>query len=183
MPKLTAIVLVIVVALTALLWLYTQPDPVPEFPEPAGASASSKAAIPITPGFEDLLEPSPRTRSRSPSATLERHGSLLAEARDEEWAQRIESTIRSFIESRRAADGADTHRIELPVIECRMTLCEVQAIGTASDANSPLNVQSLASQMVQGPLASEFGDSSTESFGLPDGRVGYLVFLTRNRNL
>src|ERR1044072_909714 len=111
MPKPTAIVLVIAVALMALLWLYTQADPVPNAadgpmtadssdPDPnaevaaLGAQDTPETAGPITPGLEDLLEPSPRTRSRSPSATLERHESLLAEARDEEWAQRIESTIR-----------------------------------------------------------------------------------------
>lgn len=233
MPKLTATVLVVVLAIMALLWLYTQPDPVPEFPEPdrGGASAqpnvaetglatpvasrrqavhaapaadpgaptidsaqtdpsaevdalgaqnTNETAIPITPGFETLLEPSARTRSRAPSVTIEQHERLLAEGRDEEWAGRIESAIRSFFESSLTAQGLDAHRIELPVIECRTTLCEAQAIGAAADANSTLNAQSLATQMVHGPLASDFSDSASDTFGLPDGRIGYLVFLTRN---
>jgi hypothetical protein len=157
------------------------PDPDAEVAA-LGGQNTDQTAIPITPGFEPLLEPSPRDRSRSPPATLGQHDGLLAETRDEEWAGRIESGIRTFIQSRVTAKGLDLNRIELPVIECRTTLCEVQAIGFAADEDSPRNVKRLAVEMLHGPLASEFSESSTEVIGMPDGRVGYLVFLTRNRS-
>jgi hypothetical protein len=88
-----------------------------------------RTALAITPGFELMLALPGKLQSRQLSSpVLKQHGRLLAEARDERSADRMEPAIRNFIETRLAAQGLDAQTIELAVSECRATSCQVQAV-------------------------------------------------------
>ena len=138
----------------------------------------------VTPGFEPTLAPEKEPSDVSlTQVPLRQHRKLQAEARDEAWAGGAESDIRSLVEKELTAHGLDTHRVELPVLECRSTGCEIQAIGHPEDVrnNRAADLQFIVPKLFETPRGAEFDRNGTSVMltSLPDGRVGYVVFLWR----
>ena len=131
--------------------------------------------IDVSPGFESLLEPAAESR---------RHQQLQSEPRDEAWAPRIEDSLTSGIQDSLTAQGLNTQRVELHVVECRTSGCEIQAVGYAEDNQKPgVDLQLIVPGLMAGSLGNDF-DREAQSMSLrtlPDGRIGFLVFLTRKQ--
>ncbi|HEU4625612.1 MAG TPA: hypothetical protein VFS52_12650 [Steroidobacteraceae bacterium] len=161
-----------------------EPAPRETQPNSTGTASTKPTPIDVSPGFESLLAPATDPPDTSPSsAIVRRHRQLLTEVRDDEWAGRVEPDIRLYVEKSLTAEGLDPQRIQLSVIECRTTGCEIQAATVAQieDGMKPNEPQMLFGRMVRGPLAGDFDprDMMVMVTTLPDGRHGYVAFLPR----
>jgi len=161
--------------------------------EVAGARSPSTAAsavlpadpIDIAPGFEGKF---PRSETISDTdfrwPLVRQHEKLQAEPRDPAWSERTETALRQGIEHELTAKGFDTQRIQLPVIECRTTGCEIQAIGFQADNSKPdVDLQMILPRVLTGPLSGEF-DRDAYSMSLsdtPDGRIAIIGMLPRKK--
>jgi hypothetical protein len=139
--------------------------------------------IDVAPGFENLKKPLAEMKETDPERhEVVRHKELESEPRDEAWAPRIESALTGAIQDSLTAQGLETQRIELHVVECRRSGCEIQAVGYAEDNGKPgVDLQFIIFQIMQSSLGNEF-DRDALAMSLrtrPDGRIGFLVFLTR----
>jgi hypothetical protein len=140
--------------------------------------------IDVSPGFEHLSTPAAEMEDTDPRwSTWRRHQKLQSEPRDEAWAPRMEAALRSGIQDSLTARGFDTQRIELPVVECRTTGCEIQAVGYSGDQKKGIDLQFILRSLLRGSLASEF-DLEGYSIMLssrPDRRVTILAQLPRKK--
>jgi hypothetical protein len=113
--------------------------------------------------------------------TLRQHRKLQTEARDEAWATGVEADIRSLVKNDLIAQGLDTHRVELPVLECRTTGCEVQAIAHREDFKLGNDLQFTMLKMYTGARGEELDRSRAlvHFSELPEGRLAYIFFVWR----
>ena len=152
--------------------------------ELASVGSAVVPQIEVTPGFESILNPHvvpPDTEVLG--VPVRRHLKVQREGRDNTWAPRVESDIRTSVRNELVVQGFDPNGLEMKVIECRSTDCEIQAVG-----NPPGNYQVGDFQTVMNKLLSDGGllsadfDKARHLFmmqGLPDNKVGYVVFLPR----
>lgn len=153
---------------------------------PAMPQATGKALpIDVSPGFEFLMKPAAEMKDTDHMwINWRRHQQLQSETRDETWAPRMEAALRGGIQDSLTARGLDTQRIELPVIECRTTGCEIQAIGYAEDnMKSGVDLQTVLPPLLAGSLGNEF---DLQGYILmmssrSDQRLGFLVLLPRKK--
>jgi hypothetical protein len=148
-------------------------------------STGEALPIDVSPGFEYLSTPPAEMQDTHPLWSVwRRHQKLQSESRDGAWAPRIETSLRDVIEDSLTANGFDTQRIELPVLECRTSACEIQAIGYAQDNMKPgVDLQSIVFAMMAGNLGNEFDRDglSINMSSRADGRLTYLVSLPRKK--
>lgn len=114
-----------------------------------------------------------------------RHQQLESEPRDDTWAPRMEAALRRGIEGALTARGLDTERIELPVVECRTSGCEIQAVGYAMDNMKPgVDFQDILPALLKGSLGSEFDLAGFSLMVSPraDGRLTFLALMPRTKN-
>jgi hypothetical protein len=149
------------------------------------AAAGDTLPIDVSPGFEFLSKPATEMEDTDFMwPNWRRHQQLQGEVRDETWAPRMESALRTGIADALTARGLDTQRIELPVVECRTTGCEIQALGYAEDQRQRVDLQFIVPALLRESLANEFETQRVRvtMMGRPDQRVGYLVLLSRKQN-
>jgi len=158
---------------------------------PAAPSKSSARAvrapeygsspIPITAGFEHVFAAEDGADADL-NPVIARHAKLQAEARDTAWAESTERDISSNVQDFLDQRGIDRHDLELPVVRCGATLCEIQAVGQADGSSH--DWQTVLPQMIQGSLGQDFNarNAMTIVFELPSGQSGYVTFLTRKVN-
>ena len=177
-------------------------DPRPVDPAVAGAPASPVATpaspskssaravrapeygsspIPITAGFEHVFAAEDGVDADL-NPVIVRHAKLQAEARDPVWADSTEQDITTNLQDFLDQHGIDRHDIELPVVRCGATLCEIQAVGQADGSSH--DWQTVLPQLIQGSLGQDFNarNAVTTVFGLPNGQSGFVTFLTRKVN-
>lgn len=143
--------------------------------------AESALPIDVTPGFELLATRTSSLKDTDPrKPLLLRHEELQAEPRDPAWSPQMEATLLKGFQDLLTEAGVDIHRVELPVVECRRSGCEIQAIGFREDVKDKnTNIQLIVARMLAGPLRSELESPFGTMSKLPDGRVGYIVLLNR----
>jgi hypothetical protein len=151
---------------------------------PPSQSAGETVPIDVFPGFEYLNKSAAEmTDTDGMWPTWRRHQQLQSESRDEAWAPRMETALRSAIQDSLVAKGFDTQRIELPVVECRTTGCEIQAVSYSQDVGrTPADLQKIVPDLLKGSLAGEFESFILMHRPLPDQRIGVLAHLPRKRN-
>lgn len=141
--------------------------------------------IDVSPGFEMLSTPASEMKSTDRHwASWRRHQELQAEPRDEGWSPRIETSMRQEIQNSLMTHGVDADRVEVRVLECRTTGCEMQAVGLMEDdQREGVDVQSIVGNLLKGNLGTEFDSSGPVVTRLrqPDHRTGYLLFLPRKK--
>ena len=148
---------------------------------PPTPNASSALPIDVTPGFEMLNTKTSSLKNTDPrKPLLLRHEELQEQPRDPAWSERMEAALRKGIQDSLTAHGVDTQRVELPVVECRATGCEIQAIGFREDiGKAGVGIQRILPALLLGPLNSELDNPHGTLSSLPDGRVSYIVLLGR----
>jgi hypothetical protein len=152
---------------------------------PASHSTGEALPIDVSPGFEFLSKPASEMEDTdSQWANWRRHQKLQSEPRDEAWAPRMEAALRIGIQDSLTARGFDTQRIELPVIECRNTGCEIQAVGFSQDNMKPADFQTILFTLLGGSLGSEFDQKGFSLMMSPrsDQRITFLAQLARKKN-
>jgi hypothetical protein len=167
----------------------THPDAthiVPARPTVAAEAPAVALPIDVSPGFEDLNKPAAEMKDTDPMwPHWRRHQELQSEPRDEVWAPRMEATLRDGIHRSLLAQGLDTERIELSVLECRTNACEIQAVGYPEDNRKPgVDLQIIMFEMLAGTLGDDI-DRDAFSISMtvrPDQRLGFLVQLPRKKN-
>lgn len=142
---------------------------------------NSALPIDVTPGFEMLNTKTSSLKNTDPrKPLLLRHEELQDQPRDPAWSERMEAALRKGIQDSLTARGVDTQRVELPVVECRATGCEIQAIGFREDiGKAGVGIQRILPALLMGPLNSELDNPHGHVSSLPDGRVSYIVLLGR----
>lgn len=145
------------------------------------ALANDALPIDVTTGFELLNTKASSLKDTDPTkALLLRHEELQSQPRDTDWSEQMETTLRQGFQDSLMATGVGSHRVELPVVECRVTGCEIQAIAFREDIrNQGANVQLIVAKLLTGPLGSELDNPHGRMSGLPDGRVSYIILLDR----
>jgi hypothetical protein len=163
------------------------PQARPAAPRPAAVKPVPDAeqrlgTIPITPGFERFLIRRPDSGAElNPAADL--HARISAEGRNEAWAYHAEEEIKTYVDGYLDQHGLDRHSIELGVVHCGTTLCEIQAQGYQEDVGrSVRDWQRVVPELMQGPFSQDFHDVSTLVFSLESNRAGYVTFLNRKPN-
>jgi hypothetical protein len=156
------------------------PPPAPVKPVPA--ADEDLGTIPITAGFERVLIRRPDSgASLNPAADL--HARIAAEGRDIPLADQAEEEIRTYVDGYLDQHGLDRHSIELDVVRCGATLCEIQAQGYQDDVGRTVrDWQRVVPELMQGPFSQDFHDVSTIVFSLENNRAGYVTFLSRKPN-
>ncbi len=151
----------------------------------AQASPDAPPAVDVAPGFESILSPDTDWADTDPrSIPVRQHRRLELEARDEAWSGRVEAGIRDSVQQELVAQGADTHRLEMPVVECRTTGCEIQAIGYAEDSlKEGHDLQFILPRIVNGAMASDIDPKKISMMvtSLPNDRLGFIAFLPRKQ--
>lgn len=99
------------------------------------------------------------------------HDRIESEARDNDWSYYIEQQLRNFFGAATVNVGIDTIHVE-----CRSTLCEIQAIGYNEIAASQW--QQIFQQMRDQAWASEFSGSNLYSTD-QDNKIIMFAFLIR----
>jgi hypothetical protein len=150
-------------------------------PRELAKPASDALPIDVTPGFEMLNTKTSSLKNTDPmKPLLLRHEELQDQPRDPAWSERTEAALRKGIQDSLTAHGVDTQRVELPVVECRTTGCEIQAIGFREDnGKNGVDIQSILPALLMGPLNSELDNPHGTMSSLPDGRLSYIVLLGR----
>lgn len=151
----------------------------PASPPPSGEPPAIPVAA-IAPLFSDVLNP-PHRGVVQPVVQL--HRKLEAEPEDDAWSPAMETTLREYLQRQPGFD-----RIEIMVLDCRTTVCEIQAAGFLSDSNPQLpphlqifNVYQAATINIEKqPWASELTHAGT-TFGSRDERVLFVTQLVRER--
>jgi hypothetical protein len=105
-----------------------------------------------------------RARLRAPGDLLQ---DLQAEARDDPWASQTEGAIRAYLQV-----NAPVPAFEVLGVECRQTMCKVQAHGR-SDAWDAV-VKAMSTE----PWAAFAGHSTSST--PTNGRLALLTVFTRN---
>jgi hypothetical protein len=164
----------------------TPPAP-PATPRPAPVKPVPDAeqhlgTIPIIPGFERFLIRRPDSGAElTPAADL--HARIAAEGRDTAWADHAEEEIKTYVDGYLDQHGLDRHSIELGVVHCGATVCEIQAQGYQEDVGrSVRDWQRVVPELMQGPFSQDFSDGSTLVFTLASGGAGYVTFINRKTN-
>jgi hypothetical protein len=107
---------------------------------PAPASAEAR---PVVPGREAVLPPPPAlsaehakmlTAQDTRPTLPELHARLLAEPKDPNWSADAEQLIR-----RDLAAANESGEFDIPTVECRATVCELLAFGSAPDSPQKWN--------------------------------------------
>jgi len=148
-------------------------------------SSTSEQALPmdVSPGFEFLNKPASEMKDTDGQwPNWRHHQQLQSEPRDETWAPRIEAALRAAFQRSLTAAGFDAQQIELLVVECRTTGCEIQAGGyLADDGSLGADFNAIYFKVLSGPLGAEFDlDAGTVSMEVrPERRAGFLAFLPR----
>ncbi len=144
-------------------------------------TADNALPIDVTPGFELLKTKASSLKDTDPTKSLLlRHEELRNQPRDPAWSERMEAALRQGIQDSLTAHGVDTQRVELPVVECRTTGCEIQAIGFREDnAKKGVGIQMIVPALLMGPLHSELDNPLGRMSSLPDGRLSYIMLLGR----
>jgi len=151
----------------------------------APVSSTSEEALPIdvSPGFEFLNKPASEMKDTDGQwPNWRHHQQLQSEPRDENWAPRIEAALRAAFQRSLTAAGFDPKQVELLVVECRTTGCEIQAGGyLADDGSLGTDFNAIYFKVLSGPLGAEFDlDAGTVSVDArPERRAGFLAFLPR----
>ena len=151
---------------------------------PTTPTTGEALPIDVSPGFEYLSKPAAEMNDSDGGWFVwRRHQQLQSESRDEAWAPRMEAALRNGIQDSLTALGFDTQRIELPVVECRTTGCEIQAVGYPGDQKKGVDIQLLLPPLLQGSLAGEFDlDDRSMIFGVrQDQRLIVLTQLGRKK--
>jgi len=146
------------------------------------ASRGDAHEIDVSPGFEVLSKRANTMKDTDPiRPTVRRHEQLQDEPRDESWSGRMETALRIGIQDSLTAKGMDTQRVELPVVECRATGCEIQALAYPEDNHKEgIDLQMILPALVSGPLSTEFdGYPQMLMSSRPDGRTTVITHLTR----
>jgi hypothetical protein len=170
----------------------TAPD---QAPIPATQTASPDASsadpappslpIDVSPGFEMLSTPASEMKDTDANWSLwRRHQQLQSELRDEAWAPRIESALREGLQKDMLARGFNSERIELPVLECRTSACEIQAVGYAQDSRiGGVDFQQFMGTVMMSELGTEFDQDGyiMRMSSRPDGRTTFLAHLPRKK--
>jgi hypothetical protein len=145
------------------------------------SDADRALPIDVSPGFELLNEKASSLKATDPTkALLLRHEELQSQPRDPAWSERMEAALTKGIRDSLTTRGLGTERIELPVVECRRTGCEIQAIGFVKDNGKPgVDPQMIVPMLLMGPLSSDLHDSHGFMSSLPDGRLSYIFLLAR----
>jgi hypothetical protein len=147
----------------------------------ARALANGSPPIPITVGFEhEFATEDGADADLNPVPA--RHAKLQAEARDPDWADSTEQGIKNTLQDFLDENGIDRHDVELTVVRCGTTMCEIQVVGQADGATH--DWQMVLPQLLQGSLGQDFKLrlTTTMVFGLPDGHDGFVTYLTRKVN-
>jgi hypothetical protein len=116
------------------------------------------------------LEPRP---DDVPNSQRDVHDRLEREPRDESWAHYAESLLQRFFKAPPFGESVDAR-----VIECRATLCEVQAIAFALDRADYHRV--LAELHVQPWFRTEFVSLGSTAGPASDGDQAFLIQLGRS---
>jgi hypothetical protein len=147
--------------------------------------APASDPIEIAPGFEGKFPRSETLKDTDGRWPMVRqHEKLQAEPRDSAWSERTEAALRQGIEHELTSKGFDSQRIQLVVVECRTTGCEIQALGFPADNSKPdVDLQMVLPRVLTGPLAGEFemDDYSISLSGGPDGRIAFVSMLPRKK--
>ena len=144
-------------------------------------AADRALPIDVTPGFELLNTKASSLKDTNPTkALLLRHEELQDQPRDPSWSDRMEAALRKGIQDSLTARGFDTQRVELRVVECRSTGCEIQAIGYVEDQlKQGVDIQTIVPALLMGPLNGELDNLHGSMSSLPDGRLSYIFLLDR----
>jgi hypothetical protein len=140
--------------------------------------------IAVAQGFELLSKDANIMEDMDPLRPIvRRHEQLQDEPRDENWSERMEAALRSGIQDSLTAKSLDTQRVELPVVECRTTGCEVQALAYPEDnGKEGVDLQSILPTLVSDPLKGEFAGFPNMLMGDgSDGRTTVIVYLARKQ--
>lgn len=140
--------------------------------------------IAVAPGFELLSKGANTMKDIDPLRPIvRRHEQLQDEPRDEVWSERMEAALRGGIQDSLTAKGLDTQRVELPVVECRTTGCEIQALAYPEDnGKEGVDLQRILPTLVFGPLKGEFETFPSMFMGdRSDGRTTVIVYLARKQ--
>lgn len=152
-------------------------------PKPPSIAEDAHKIV-VAPGFELLSKEANTMKDIDPLRPIvRRHEQLQEEPRDENWAERMEAALRSGIQDSLTAQGLDTQRVELPVIECRTTGCEIQALAYPEDnGKEGVDLQMILPTLVSGPLNQEFeGFPRMLMSDRSDGRTTVIVHLSRRQ--
>jgi len=148
------------------------------------SAAGESHPIDVAPSFEFLAKPAAEMKDTDSMWThWRRHQLLQSEPRDEAWASRIEAALRTGIQDALTAHGLDTQRIELLVVECRTSGCEIQAVGFAEDNRKDVDLQVILPGLLADSLAN---DLDRDEFSIlltarPDDRVSFLAHMPRKK--
>lgn len=142
--------------------------------------------IDVSPGFETVLAPASDVatdRDNPAGIPVRQHLKLQAEIRDAGWSDRVESEIRAQVRSELMARGADPQRIELSVVECRTSGCEIQALGYPEDTGKGRDLQGILPKLMRDQMAADFDAKGLTMMvtSVPDGRMGFIAFLSRKK--
>ena len=158
-------------------------DSVPMESKPASAEVEQPMPIDVSPGFEFLNKSASEMKDTDGQwPNWRHHQQLQSEPRDETWAPRIEAALRAAFQRSLTAAGFDPKQVELLVVECRTTGCEIQAGGyLADDGSLGADFNAIYFRVLSGPLGAEFDlDAGTVSVDArPERRAGFLAFLPR----
>jgi hypothetical protein len=156
---------------------HAAPRPAPV--QPVRDAEQHLETIPISPGFERVLIRRPDSGANlDPAADL--HAQIAAEGRDTVWADQAEEEIRTYVDGYLDQHGLDRHSIELGVVHCGVTICEIQTQGYQEDVGrSVRDWQGVMLELMQGPFSQDFHYVSTLVFSLENNRAGYVTFLNR----
>lgn len=140
--------------------------------------------IAVAQGFELLSNDANTMKDIDPLRPIvRRHEQLQDEPRDDNWSERTEAALRSGIQDSLTAKGLDAQRVELPVVECRTTGCEIQALVYPEDnGKEGVDLQRILPTLVSGPLKGEFEGFPNMLIGdRSDGRTTVIVYLARKQ--
>lgn len=102
------------------------------------------------------------------------HDLIEAEPRDDAWAYYVEAQIQAYLDKTAIPQG-----IEVPIIQCRSTWCEIQAFLYGESQRK--NWHNLLSGMSSEAFWIEFSGTSTYSTSVNDNKSATFVFLERKQ--
>lgn len=134
--------------------------------------ASAEPKVELTPQHKLLLmEPTPeemRAGAKSP------HGLLESEIKDSTWAWEAEQALRSFL-----SDAGSTLQLEIVSVECRSSICVIQAFSQHPDTTSLW--RKLFEHIDKPPIGHLFGQSLAVSSPPTEGRAACIAYMTRKK--
>lgn len=147
-------------------------------PAPVASPPVPVAAPPAVPAMEAVaLSQEHRTllqgiaaASAHPETIADLHQRLEREGRDPAWSTEVEQNLRQYL-----AQHAGSPDFDIVGVQCRRTLCEIQAFGYAAQANDKWNA--IMGHMGEQPWWSFMGMSTTISS--VNGKSVLMTVLTR----